>query len=296
MGQVILTTGASSGFGALTVRALAHAGHTVYAGMRNTAGSNTGAVSELAQYATEHSVDLRAVELDVADQASADAAAERILTDEGRIDAIVHNAGHMVLGPVEAFSAEQLAQLYDVNVIGAHRVNQALLPAMREQGDGLLLWVGSTSTLGGTPPFLGPYFAAKSGLDALAVSYGRELSRFGIDTAIVVPGAFTSGTNHFAHAGTPVNVNVAEAYAAHYDVSEIEQRLAGVVPADADVSEVAAAIVALVDAPKGQRRLRTHIDPSQDGSEVVSVVADRIRAEFLRRIGLDDLVTADSSL
>ena len=59
---------------------------------------------------------------------------------------------------------------------------------------------------------------------------------------------------------------------------------------------MAAAIVEIVDAPSGQRRLRTHIDPSHDGSEVVSAVADRIRAEFLRRIGLDDLVDANTSL
>ena len=49
----------------------------------------------------------------------------------------------------------------------------------------------------------GPYFAAKAGMDSLAVSYSAELARFGIETVIVVPGAFTSGTNHFAHAGRP---------------------------------------------------------------------------------------------
>jgi NAD(P)-dependent dehydrogenase (short-subunit alcohol dehydrogenase family) len=292
MAQVIVTTGASSGFGALTVRALAKAGHTVYAGIRDTGGRNAPAVAALKRFAVEHAVDLRAVELDVVDQTSADAMAERILSDQGRIDVIVHTAGHMVLGPVEAFSAEQLSQLYDVNVIGAHRVNQALLPHMRRQGDGLLVWVGSSSTLGGTPPFLGPYFAAKAGMDALAISYAHELRRFGIDSALVIPGAFASGTNHFDDAGTPADTDRARAYAGRYDIPEITARLAGVIPGDADVSAVAAAIVTLVDAPAGQRRLRTHIDPSRDGSEVVSAVADRIRAEFLRRIGLDDLVVA----
>ena len=241
MRQVILTTGASSGFGALTVRALAQAGHTVYAGIRDTGGRNAAAVAELEGFAAEHAVDLRAVELDVFDQGSADAAAERILGDHGRLDVIVHNAGHMVLGPAEAFSAEQLIQLYDVNVVGPQPVNRALLPSMREQGEGLLVWVGSSSTLGGTPPFLGPYFAAKARMDALAISYAHELRRFGIDTALVIPGAFASGTNHFAHAGTPADTDRADAYIGRYDVAEIEARLAGVIPEDADVSAVAAA-------------------------------------------------------
>ena len=71
----------------------------------------------------------------------------------------------------------------------------------RRQRDGLLVWMGSSSSRGGTPPYLGPYFAAKAAEDALAVSYAAELSRFGIETTIAIPGSFTTGTNHFAHAG-----------------------------------------------------------------------------------------------
>jgi len=65
---------------------------------------------------------------------------------------IVHNAGHMVFGPSEAFTTDQLMQQYDVNVLGTHRLNRAALPHMRGRGQGLLVWVGSTSTRGGTPP------------------------------------------------------------------------------------------------------------------------------------------------
>ena len=109
MSKIIVITGASAGFGALTARALADAGHTVYAGMRDTAGRNATAVADAAGYAAEHGVDLRTVELDVADQDSVDAAIAQISRGAGRIDVVVHNAGHMVLGPAEAFTPEQLA-------------------------------------------------------------------------------------------------------------------------------------------------------------------------------------------
>ncbi|MGW5697327.1 SDR family NAD(P)-dependent oxidoreductase, partial [Streptomyces asiaticus] len=212
----VLVTGASSGFGALTARALARVGHTVYAGIRQPATRNAAAVAELTRYATDHDVDLRAVELDVTSQDSADAAIARILADRNRLDVIVHNAGHMATGPAEAFTPEQLAQLYDVNVLGTQRVNRAALPRLRAQGEGLLVWIGSSSTRGGCPPFIGPYFAAKAAMDALAVSYAAEVVRFGIDTAIVVPGAFTSGTNHFRHAGAPADSDRATAYDERY--------------------------------------------------------------------------------
>ncbi|MFF9556647.1 SDR family NAD(P)-dependent oxidoreductase [Streptomyces albus] len=297
-GKVVLVTGASSGIGALSVRALARAGHTVYAGIRRTATRNAPAVAELTRHATEHRLDAHAVELDVTVQDSVDAAVGRIVAERGRLDVLVHNAGHMVLGAAEAFTPEQLAELYDVNVLGTQRVNRAALPQLREQGSGLLVWIGSSSTRGGCPPFLGPYFAAKAAMDALAVSYAAEVLPFGIDTAIVVPGAFTTGTNHFTNAGAPADGGRAEAYERRHHplLDELGERLAALVPAHAEVAEVAEAVVRLVAMEHGTRPLRTHTDPSRDGSEVVSAVADRVRADFFRRIGLDSLLTAGSSL
>ena len=175
--HVILVTGASSGFGLMTARALAEAGHTVYASMRETAGRNAPHVAELAAWAADHGADLRTVELDVQSDASADAAVAHVLAEQQGLDIVVHNAGHMVFGPAEAFTPDQFVQQYDVNVLGAQRVNRAALPHMRGRGRGLLVWVGSSSTRGGTPPFLGPYFAAKAAMDALAVSYAGELAR-----------------------------------------------------------------------------------------------------------------------
>ncbi|TDO44823.1 NADP-dependent 3-hydroxy acid dehydrogenase YdfG [Kribbella sp. VKM Ac-2571] len=292
MSKNIIVTGASSGFGAMAVRALGDAGHRVYAGVRNTTGRNAAAVAALAEYAESHSVDISAVEMDVTDQESVDAAVKRILHECGQLDVIVHNAGHMVLGPAEAFTPEQLVEVYDVNVLSTQRVNRAVLPHLRERGDGLLVWVGSSSSRGGTPPYLAPYFAAKAAEDSLAVSYAAELARFGIDTTIVVPGSFTTGTNHFAHAGHAADAETAAAYDARYAglMDQVAARLAELAPSSADPTEVARQIVRVVDLPKGGRPFRVHIDPANDGAERVNELGDQVREEFYQRIGLADLL------
>jgi NAD(P)-dependent dehydrogenase (short-subunit alcohol dehydrogenase family) len=291
--KIILITGASSGFGRITAEALARAGHTVYASMRDLAGRNASIAAELADVSTRDGIDLRAVELDVQSEPSIAAAVERIIGESGRIDVLVQNAGHMMFGPAEAFTPEQFAEQYDVNVIGAQRVNRAVLPYMRAAREGLLVWVSSSSSAGGTPPYLSPYFAAKAGMDALAVQYARELARWGIESSIVVPGAFTKGTNHFAHAGRPADA----ARAAEYEAGpykgfgeEVQQAFAAIVPEDADPSGVAEEIVALVDAPFGERPFRVHYDPTQDGADVAFAVMDRMRSEMLHRVGLADLL------
>ena len=293
MKQIIVVTGASSGFGRLSANALAKAGHMVYASMRDTKGRNAAQVADVQKYAIDNKVDLRAVELDVGSQASADAAIAQIVAEQGRLDVVMHNAGHMSFGPAEAFTPEQLAELYDVNVLSTQRVNRAALPQLRKQGRGLLVWVSSSSSAGGTPPYLAPYFAAKAGMDAMAVVYARELSRWGIETSIIVPGAFTGGTNHFAHSGTPADqTRVAEYEAGPYAGfgDEIMKAFGAIVPPEADASLVADAIVGVVDAPFGKRPFRVHVDPTRDGAEVAFGVIDRVRDEMLDRVGLSDLL------
>jgi len=290
---VVLITGASSGFGRLAAEALAKAGHTVYASMRDVAGRNAKNAAEMAATSARDGVDLRAIELDVQSEPSANAAAEKVIAETGRIDVVVHNAGHMMFGPAESFTPEQFAQQYDVNVLGTQRVNRAVLPHMRKQKQGLLVWVSSSSSAGGTPPYLSPYFAAKAAMDALAVQYARELSRWGIETSIIVPGAFTGGTNHFAHSGKPADqARIAEYEAGPYAGfgEEIMKAFGAIVPPDADAALVADAIVGVVDAPFGKRPFRVHIDPTQDGAEVAFAVIDRVRNEMLHRVGFSDLL------
>ena len=298
MKKVIVITGASSGFGELTAHELAKAGHVVYASMRETTGRNVPHVEAAKRFAAENKVDLRTIELDVASQESVDSAIQRILSQNGRLDVVIHNAGHMVFGPAEAFTPEQLAELYDINVLSTQRVNRAALPVLRQQGEGLVVWVGSTSTSGGIPPYLAPYFAAKAGMDALAVSYAGELARWNIETTIVVPGAFTSGTNHFAHAGSPEDKARLKEYESGPTASLASEIMKGfelTAAPDADVLDVAKAVVKIVDMPFGRRPFRIHIDPAQDGAEIVNGVADRVRAELLRNMQLADLLRPSST-
>ncbi|MBR0642725.1 SDR family NAD(P)-dependent oxidoreductase [Plastoroseomonas hellenica] len=293
MGLVTLVTGASSGFGNMIARDLAQAGHVVYASMRGTDNKNADKVKDNAAFATEKGVDLRSIELDVQDDASIAAAADTIIREVGRIDVLVQNAGHMVYGPSEAFTAEQLRELYDVNVLGTQRVNRAVVPHMRAARSGLLVWVSSSSVAGGVPPLLGPYFAAKAAMDALAVCYAKELAPFCIETSIVVPGAFTTGTNHFANAGAPEDKETERRYIEGYPdgfMDNMKEALASTVPKSADPGAVGRAVVDIVAAPHGDRPLRVHVDPASDGAAVTFAVMDRVRSEFLHRIGYPELL------
>ena len=145
MKQVIVITGASRGLGALAARALAQAGHTVYATMRQTTTWNASKVAEVERYATGHGVDLRAIEVDVTSDASVTAGIAQVIAETGRLDVVIHNAGHMSFGPAEAFTPQQFAELYDINVLGTQRVNRAALPQMREHGDSMQTRAASTA-------------------------------------------------------------------------------------------------------------------------------------------------------
>jgi NAD(P)-dependent dehydrogenase (short-subunit alcohol dehydrogenase family) len=296
MKSVILVTGAGTGIGKLSALALAEAGHVVYATMRDVEGRNRGRADELRAISAEKGITLIPLELDVLSQDSADAAAASIVREQGRIDVVMQNAGHLVVGPSEAFTPEEMMKVFDTNLFGAQRVNRAVLPYMRKQESGLVLWISSTTTKGGFPPFMGPYGAAKAAMDSLAVTLAYELARFGVETSIVVPGAFTSGTDHFPSAGKPADSARAEAYA-RYDgvMDQIGERLTSLTPPDADPKAVADEVVRIVGLAKGTRPMRSVIDFVGDGAAQVLEVSERVRIEFAKRIGMGDLLEAKVS-
>jgi NAD(P)-dependent dehydrogenase (short-subunit alcohol dehydrogenase family) len=294
--DVILITGAGSGIGKLSAQSLAKAGHTVYASMRDIGGRNAGRAREMRAWAEAEGVRLIPLELDVLSQASADAAVATVVREQGRLDVLVQNAGHLVVGPAEAFSAEETMAVLDTNFVGAHRVSRAALPQMRARESGLLLWISSSTTKGGFPPFLGPYGAAKAAMDSLAVSMSYELARFGIETSIVVPGAFTHGTEHFPSAGKPKDEARNAAYA-RYDgvMDQVGERLSALTPPEADPQAVADEVVRIVGLPHGQRPFRAVIDFVGDGAREVLEVAEAVRVDFARRIGIADLLAPSNA-
>lgn len=290
--SVVLVTGASTGIGNLTAKELAAAGHTVYASMRDPEGRNRTRAEELLGIAERDHIDLRVVELDVQAQESADAAVRTVLAEAGRLDAVVHNAGHMALGYTEAFTAEEVADMFDVNAISVQRVNRAVLPHMRARRSGTLLYVGSTTTVS-VPPFLGPYVASKFAFDALAQVTAYEVSQFGIETVIVMPGAFTQGTNHFPNAGRGSDQGVTAAYA------QLDPLVDGYGAAteglfepgvDAHPVSVAREIARILALPAGEKPSRSVVDFTRSNVEEVNDVNQASAADFLTRMGMGDLL------
>src|SRR5207248_5031309 len=142
-GKVIVVTGASSGFGKLTVLELARRGHTVVATMRDVQGRNSQIRSELIDTARADGNPLHVLEMDVTNNASVKAAVDQVIAQQGKIDALINNAGTMFVGVTEAYTIEDVERQFAVNFFGAVRADRAVLPHMRAVGNGLLVHVTS---------------------------------------------------------------------------------------------------------------------------------------------------------
>jgi NAD(P)-dependent dehydrogenase (short-subunit alcohol dehydrogenase family) len=171
----VLITGASKGIGRATAEEFARRGHRVVATARDPrslAGLD---------------VDQR-LPLDVTDPASVAAAVQ----GAGEIDVLVSNAGVIFHAAVEATPPDKFAQLLDLNTVGALRVAQAVLPGMRARGHGRLLFMSSVAGRVVFPPG-GAYAATKWALEALVESLAIEVAPFGLEAALLEPGAVSSG-------------------------------------------------------------------------------------------------------
>jgi NAD(P)-dependent dehydrogenase (short-subunit alcohol dehydrogenase family) len=294
--KIIVVTGAATGFGRLTAQMLAEAGHIVYATMRGLTGRNAAAAEELRALAIEKNWTLIPLELDVLSEASAKQAANHIVAEQGRVDVVINNAAMLMVGVTEAFTPEQLLRVFDTNTVSWLRVNRAFLPQLRKQGDGLLIYIGSVTSRV-LSPFQGPYVASKAAGDVLAETMHYENSRYGIETVIVQPGAYTSGTNHFAGAQMAEDAAVTAQYDRIADLPpQLAARLDGLATPGArtDVAEVAEAVRDVIAKPNGQRPFRIVVDPQHHGAAEINNIAARMQRDFMTRFGIEDLMTTTS--
>lgn len=176
--KTILVTGGSSGLGQAICQRLAAQGHTVYGtGRRVTDGEQLNGYTLLS--------------MDVCDEASVQRAVGRIISEQGRIDVLVNNAGLGIQGPAEDITPELAAQLFDVNVLGPHRVCRAVLPHMRAARKGLVVNISSVAANFGLP-YRAFYSASKAALDRYSEALSTEVDRFGINVVTVQPGEFNT--------------------------------------------------------------------------------------------------------
>jgi NAD(P)-dependent dehydrogenase (short-subunit alcohol dehydrogenase family) len=154
---------------------------------RHSTGRNASHRNALECLADREGWALHVVDLDVTDDVSVDQAVRQILTQAGRIDVVINNAGRPAVGLTEALTLDQYRSVFEVNFFGAARINRAVLPSMRHQRNGLLIHVSSAAGRVAAPA-LGVYCASKLALEALADAYRFELAPFGIDSVLVEPG------------------------------------------------------------------------------------------------------------
>lgn len=244
----ILLTGALGGFGRLISQALIEAGHTVVGTTRKLPDSNN-----------EQSTSFTLVAMDVCCDKSVADGVEQAKMLMGGIDVVINNAGQGVNDYQESFTADDLKQIFDINVFGVQRVIRAVLPTFKQQNDGLII---NTSSLLGrlVVPFYGPYNASKWALEALTETYKYELSGLGIDVCMIEPGGYP--TSFITNLGCGSD-NRAPSYASVTPTPKLflerfEMALAS--NPNQNPEYVAKAFEHLIATEKGSRPLRTIVD------------------------------------
>ena len=284
--KFVLVTGCSSGFGKLTALALAEHGYTVFATLRAPGGTDRQTKQEL-EAAGGAAGRVIALAMDVSSDESVQRAFAEIERHTEHLDVVVNNAGVSAMGVAEAFTAEQVLSLLQVNTVGVHRVNRAALPLMRARRQGLLVHV-STGLSRLPMPMFGPYAASKAAVEVLAEVYRYELGPLGIDSVIVQPAAFP--TRLGAVALRPLDTARLVDYG---DLAALPDRMMAHLNAwfsgpDAPRAEsVAEAILRLIETPAGQRPLRTTVG---GGPDELNEFTDRAQRELLTSQGLGFLL------
>ena len=258
----VLITGIAGGFGKPTALALLARDYAVAGSVRSRSGKNAATVAEL------EAAGAKIVEMDVTDAASTERGVDDAISQLGGLDILFNNAGIGAYGIQELMSPDDMAHVFDVNVMGVQRVMRAALPHMRAQGRGTVLY---TSSLIGriATPFYGTYSASKWALEAIVECYRTELSGFGIESCIIEPAAMP--TAFFEGLVAP---NDAAREAEYGDFAAVPAMsnagLAQMLEATPmqRPERIAETVVALLDMPFGQKPFRTVIDHVGVGPEI----------------------------
>ncbi len=198
--KIVLITGATSGIGKETALFLTEKGFTVYGTARNIENKN---------------LPFKLLPMDVRDEKSIRQAVEMLLSETGKIDILINNAGVGITGAVEELPTEELRNVFATNFYGAIAVIQAVLPSMRAQKSGKIINVTSIAGYMGLP-FRGAYSASKGALMLMSEALRMEVKNFGIEVTTVAPGDYaTDIASRRYHA--PVKEN--SAYATDYQKS-----------------------------------------------------------------------------
>jgi NAD(P)-dependent dehydrogenase (short-subunit alcohol dehydrogenase family) len=281
--KTIPITGASSGFGFDTAKTLATAGHRVFATMRNMDDRHRAAAEKL------RSEGIHTLDLDVTDDESVDTAFEQLFkATDGKLDVLINNAGMASAGISEAFTPDQLRDLFEVNVFGLQRVLRAALPKMRIARPGLIINVGSI--LGRvTFPFFGLHGASKYAVEALTDGYRYELSQLGIDVVLVQPSAYP--TNMYSSIQKPAEGSRADEYG---EIAAIPGKLfetfMGIFGGTnaPNPHDVASTMLTLVEAKDGERPERVVVG-TPFGADAANEAIAPIQAQVLTGLGLQHL-------
>ncbi|MGK6317176.1 SDR family oxidoreductase [Neorhizobium sp. DT-125] len=281
----VLITGTSSGFGRKMAEGFTRQGSRVFATMRDVERRNAPAAKELRTLAAQEKLAIEVLELDVLSDASVVAAVERAITRAGRIDLLVSNAGIVVPGPVELQPAAYFQSNIETNAFGAMRVIKAIVPHMRQAGQGTIIQM--SSALGrAIDPMLGGYCASKLVLEAACDALGYELAASNIEVAVVQPaGAYptrfqSNGLRYWeevlASLG-PEERPMLDLYAPH-----IKAMLAGLEPdTSLDPQEVADAVLRLAAMEFGTRPNRLTVGPYTDGIDPVNAAHEQLQTDMV---------------
>jgi len=180
--QVVLVTGATRGIGRVTALHLAERGHTVVA-----TGRDEAMLAELRTLA--EGLPLSVEHLEVTDQAEVERVIAGAVEANGRLDALVNNAGYILWGPLEQLALDEVRAVFETNFFAVHRLCQAVLPVMRDRGFGTIVNVGSVAGRIGIVTG-GAYAATKAALQAYSRVLRQEVTGFGVRTVLVEPGVF----------------------------------------------------------------------------------------------------------